>query len=189
MRKILFALFISTFFIFGSFASGSVVRASGEQLKVENRDGVMYVSTDPADSPFATQSATTSSSLTWGMIGPPKGFFRDVTQIINSGLRLVLAIAALLVFFYLIWAGFQWITSGGEKGKTEAARNRIISALIGLLILASSYAILTLALRFLGFGDINQVLNNVGNVNSRPIATSSATATTSSQLRQLNLVE
>lgn len=52
------------------------------------------------------------------------------------------AIGALLVIFYFIWAAFEWLTSAGEKGKLEAARNKMINAVIGLIILVSLYTII-----------------------------------------------
>lgn len=90
---------------------------------------------------------------------PGKGFALDFGKLINGVLSFVMVIAALLVFMYLIWGGIEWITSGGDKGKTESARNKITSAVIGLVVVAASYAILTLALNFLGFTDLNQVFN------------------------------
>lgn len=82
---------------------------------------------------------------------PDKGFAPSIGSLITGVLNFVMLIAALLVFVYLIWGGIEWITSGGDKGKTEGARNKITSAIIGLIVLAASYAILQLALSFLGF--------------------------------------
>lgn len=91
-------------------------------------------------------------------VDPGKGFATDFGGMINGVLSFVMVIAALLVFMYLIWGGIEWITSGGDKGKTESARNKITSAIIGLVVVAASYAILTLALNFLGFsGGLNEV--------------------------------
>lgn len=86
----------------------------------------------------------------------PKGFSNDIGNLINGVLSFVMVIAALLVFFYLIWGGIEWITSGGDKGKTESARNKITAAVVGLIILAASYAILLVALRFIGFGSLQE---------------------------------
>jgi TRAP-type C4-dicarboxylate transport system permease small subunit len=55
-----------------------------------------------------------------------------------------LVAAALVFFFMLIIGGIKWITSGGDKGQTEAARNQITAALIGLFIVFASYAIISL---------------------------------------------
>jgi hypothetical protein len=91
-------------------------------------------------------------------VEPGEGFAKDFGALINGTLSFVMIIAALLVFMYLIWGGIEWITSGGDKGKTESARNKITSAVIGLIVVAASYAILTLALNFLGFsGGLNEV--------------------------------
>lgn len=80
----------------------------------------------------------------------PAGFFQSFSGLITKALTFVLAIGVLLVFLYLIWGGIDWITSGGDKGKTESARNKITAAIIGLIVMAAAYAILTLALGFLG---------------------------------------
>jgi uncharacterized membrane protein YjgN (DUF898 family) len=93
-------------------------------------------------------------------VNPGRGFATDFGSLLNAVLSFVMVIAALLVFLYLIWGGIEWITSGGDKGQTEKARNKITAAVIGLIILAASYAILTLVLRFLGFQNLNDVLNN-----------------------------
>jgi TRAP-type C4-dicarboxylate transport system permease small subunit len=89
------------------------------------------------------------------------GFFTDMGELINKSLRFVMVIAALLVFLYLIWGGIEWITSGGDKGKTESARNKITAAVIGLIVVAASYAILQLALTFLGVGSIQDVMSTI----------------------------
>lgn len=56
-------------------------------------------------------------------------------------LSIAMTIAALLVFLYLIWGAIGWITAGGDKGKIESARNRITTAVIGIIVLASVVAI------------------------------------------------
>ena len=94
-------------------------------------------------------------------IEAPEFFFTDVGVLINKALNFVMVLGALLVFLYLIWGGIEWITSGGDKGKTESARNKITSAIIGLIVLAASWAILGLVLNFLGAGDINTLIDEL----------------------------
>ncbi len=53
-------------------------------------------------------------------------------------------------FFYLITGAMHWITSGGDKGKLEEARNRIIHSIVGIIVVASSWAIITLIGQFIG---------------------------------------
>ncbi|MBD3250609.1 MAG: hypothetical protein GF381_03515 [Candidatus Pacebacteria bacterium] len=92
---------------------------------------------------------------------PDEGFADSIGSLITALLNFVMLIAALLVFMYLIWGGIEWITSGGDKSKTESARNKITAAIIGLIVLAASYAILQLALNFLGFeGGLQDLFND-----------------------------
>ena len=66
-------------------------------------------------------------------------------------LEAVVMVAALTLFVYLIWGGVDWITSGGDKGKVEGARNKITQAIIGMVVLASAVAIFSLIQNFFGF--------------------------------------
>ncbi len=51
-------------------------------------------------------------------------------------------IAGSIFFVFMFLAGaVAWISSGGDKGQVENARNRITHALIGLVILFSVFAI------------------------------------------------
>lgn len=67
----------------------------------------------------------------------------DAGRLISSLVSGAIVLALILVLFYLIMGGIQWITSGGDKGKTESARNKITSAIVGLAIVASAWAIFT----------------------------------------------
>ncbi len=62
----------------------------------------------------------------------------------------VMPIAALLVLAYLIWGAVEWITSEGDSGKLQKARNKMMHAVIGLIILASVTAIFAALQQFLG---------------------------------------
>jgi hypothetical protein len=87
-----------------------------------------------------------------------------------------MVIALLLVFAYLIMGGVEWITSGGEKSKTESARNKITSAVVGLIILAASYAVLTLLIRFLGFNSLFEAINAVKPINQSQVQCGTGTS-------------
>lgn len=85
-------------------------------------------------------------------IPKPKNLKLDNPGKVMSGLiALILIISALAAFIYLIWGGFQWITSGGDKAGVEAAQHKIQAALLGLFIVFAAWAIMTIAGQFLGF--------------------------------------
>lgn len=52
-------------------------------------------------------------------------------------------VGGLIVLIYFIWAAFEWITAGSDSGKLEKARLKIIHASIGLIILVSSFTIVS----------------------------------------------
>lgn len=65
------------------------------------------------------------------------GLIPSVLNIVN-GLLVVAGIAASI---YLVVGGVRYITSQGEEGETEKAKNTILYALIGLIVIALSAAI------------------------------------------------
>ncbi len=88
-------------------------------------------------------------------LAPQEGLAGQLTDltiggIVSALIRLILVIAALVFFFILVFGGIQWIASGGDKANTEAARNRITAALVGLVIVFSAWAILQLIRVFFG---------------------------------------
>lgn len=73
-----------------------------------------------------------------------------IESIISAIIVLILIIAALIFLFMLILGGIKYITSGGDKGATEGARNQITAALIGLVIVFAAWAIINLVNLFFG---------------------------------------
>lgn len=57
-------------------------------------------------------------------------------------LGLAIIVAAVIFFFVFLIGGIRWITSSGDKAQVEAARNTIMNALIGLVLVLSLFAIL-----------------------------------------------
>jgi len=93
-------------------------------------------------------------------LGPPGGFGTipsniDLKTIIGSGLQLLLLIAAVFFFVYLIIGGIKWIMSGGDKAKVEAARNQITHALIGLLVVFGAWIVASLIKTMFGIDIFN----------------------------------
>ncbi len=59
-------------------------------------------------------------------------------------------IAAVACFMFLIAGGIGFITSGGDKGKLESSRNKIMFSIIGMIVVAASYAVWRLVLTIIG---------------------------------------
>jgi len=78
----------------------------------------------------------------------------SVGGIVSAGVTLILIIAALISFVFLILGGIRWMTSGGDKEGTAKAQSTITSALIGLVIVFSAWAIIKLLQTFFGLPNI-----------------------------------
>ena len=70
--------------------------------------------------------------------------------------RSIVTLGGVAFIIFLIWGGISWLTAGGDKGKVETAQKMISNALIGLAIVAASYAIYNLVLDFFGI-DLSQL--------------------------------
>ena len=67
----------------------------------------------------------------------------DILQLfLTNFINIALGAAGIIAFIMLLIGGIQWITAGGDKEAVEKARKRITSALIGLAITFSIFAII-----------------------------------------------
>ncbi len=64
-------------------------------------------------------------------------------EIIGGLIRVFLSILGVIFLVLMIYAGFLWMTAGGDDDKVLVAKNTIIRASIGLAIILLSYAITT----------------------------------------------
>lgn len=94
-------------------------------------------------------------------------------SIISALIGGMFIVAFITAMFYLVTGAIMWITSEGEKTNLESARRKIIHAIIGLLVVGASWAIMTLVADFFGldftklpipsFGGTTQSFGGVGN--------------------------
>lgn len=61
--------------------------------------------------------------------------FETIADIVNKLLPIVFAVAGIILFFYLILAGFDLMLSGGDPKKAESAKAKITNAVIGFVII------------------------------------------------------
>jgi hypothetical protein len=64
-----------------------------------------------------------------------------VVMIINYSLFFIGALALIFV----IWGGIQYVTSGGDAEKTTKARNTLLYAIIGVVVVVLAYGIVNWA--------------------------------------------
>ena len=177
LRKSCLAFLVTVLLSFSAhttpvFASGLKLIQNGDTYYLSTTEDGSGTTTYKVVADTATSSATATASGTEvgnGVfktpIDPPTGYTENIGQLINFILQLVIVLGLLLVFFNLIMAGLQWITSGGDKGKTDAARQRIIAALVGILVLSAAYAVAQLVAYVLGFDSFNEIFTTIKRIN------------------------
>lgn len=71
----------------------------------------------------------------------------DVWFIAMAAIEILLRVAALLAFFMIIYASFQYVTSQGEPDSTAKAKDTLINAILGLAISVSAVLIVNFIAR------------------------------------------
>jgi hypothetical protein len=106
---------------------------------------------------LATNPAPTSGKSLADLLKPGEMGNVSFTEIVPILINAVFILGFALTFFYLIFGAISWITSGGDKSKVEAARGKITAAVIGLLILAASWAVFTLLIQLVVGKDLTEI--------------------------------
>lgn len=87
---------------------------------------------------------------------------KDPRLIIANVIKIFLGFLGLVTLILVLYAGFLWMTAGGDAEKIEQAKKILKNAIIGLLIILSSYAIVNFIFsKFLGK---NNNVNSAGSV-------------------------
>ncbi|PIR43059.1 hypothetical protein COV24_04750 [candidate division WWE3 bacterium CG10_big_fil_rev_8_21_14_0_10_32_10] len=76
----------------------------------------------------------------------------SISGVIGNVLGLILSLVGVIFFAIMIYGGIKWMTSRGNEQKTGEALGTIISATIGLIIIMSSYILVTFLFKEAGGG-------------------------------------
>lgn len=81
------------------------------------------------------------------VIGPldPKRF-PNLASLITNALPYVFGLAGIILFVYIVWGGFDFLTSMGDPKKAEAGKNKITYAILGFIIIFVAYWIVQLVI-------------------------------------------
>ena len=85
----------------------------------------------------------------------PGGIFERLCQftgnnagsILGQIITFIFAVAVIIAVLYLIYGGIKWIMSRGDKTEVEAARNHIVAAVAGLIVVFLAFFIISVILR------------------------------------------
>lgn len=76
------------------------------------------------------------------MLNPIRTGRDGFENIIGNLISIFLIVIALAAFIFLLIAGFNYVTAGGDTGKAEKARTGILNAVIGIIIVLLAFSIL-----------------------------------------------
>lgn len=85
--------------------------------------------------------------------------FTQLYDVIGFALNIVFYVGIALTVIFLIMGGIRYITSGGSKEGSEAARGMITNAIIGFIVVIGAFAIKTI---------LGNVLGVTGNIPTTP---------------------
>lgn len=69
------------------------------------------------------------------------GDYTKLNSFISTIIGVITVVAGLAFLLYFAIGGLKWITSSGEKAKSEEAKTELTQAAIGLIVVAVSYFI------------------------------------------------
>jgi hypothetical protein len=91
---------------------------------------------------------------------PPPIFIRPVVgftsaqDAMSTLLSVVAYVGGLLCFFYLVWGAYKYLTAGDNSANTAAARQTMLNAVIGLILLGLVVVLFRIVTQIIGAEDI-----------------------------------
>lgn len=74
----------------------------------------------------------------------------DIRLVIARIIRIALSFIGIIVLVLMMYAGFLWMTAGGNEDQIDKSKKILKNATIGLAIVLSAYAIVAFVMRMLG---------------------------------------
>jgi hypothetical protein len=68
----------------------------------------------------------------------------SVGEVISSSVTIILGMLGIIFFILAVYAGFLWTTAQGDEGKIGEAKQTIVRATLGFVVVISSYALSSL---------------------------------------------
>jgi Type IV secretion system pilin len=66
----------------------------------------------------------------------------DLATVLTFAVQAFFVVGGLFALVYLLWGSFDWIVSGGDQAKVDAARKKIQAALVGSIVIVASLSLI-----------------------------------------------
>jgi len=65
----------------------------------------------------------------------------ELPELIGQIINIILGFLGIVLLLLILYAGFLWMTAGGDDDKVKTARQIIANSIIGLIIIVAAFAI------------------------------------------------
>jgi TRAP-type C4-dicarboxylate transport system permease small subunit len=79
---------------------------------------------------------------------------RDLECVFQNILRASIPLGAIVLFIFLLWAGYQFASSQDDPKKAAGAKSTLTYAIFGFIFLASAFLVILFVSRVLGTNQI-----------------------------------
>ncbi len=86
----------------------------------------LMIGNEPIDSPLVDQQGNQ---------------YENLGQIIGAVTKFMIPIGAVILLFVLIWGGYDFMLSQGSPDKIKSARAKIVTGIIGLILMVFAFII------------------------------------------------
>lgn len=102
-------------------------------------------------------------------MGPPAAGLQEIEDLFSNVISVLVGIGFIAMLVMLTWAGFKYLTSGGEQKAIQQAHQIVTWAILGIFFMAIAWLILLLISTFTGIELIKtfdiKTLCNIGKQN------------------------
>jgi cytochrome bd-type quinol oxidase subunit 2 len=67
---------------------------------------------------------------------------QNIVDILGEVRDFILIVGIIFIVIMIVWAGIQYVTAGGDEEKQEAAKQKVVGALIGAAIILAAFALI-----------------------------------------------
>lgn len=78
--------------------------------------------------------------------------YTNIADIINNVVPFIMTLAGIILFFVLMWGGFDYVTSQGVPERLKNANAKITAGVIGFVLLVLSFLITRVLAYIFGVG-------------------------------------
>ncbi len=108
----------------------------------------------PATQALAQSGTPPAAAAAPTQLENPLGQTTTINQFVGKVINAVLGLSGAAALVMFVWGGVQWLISGGSADKIKQAKNTLVSAAIGIVILFTSYTLVNAIIQALASGTV-----------------------------------